>query len=238
MRWQRSTPLRVAWKSGRPGSWRRWAGREGPGELVQLRPAKGLPKRSQRGGKDFTVEDAYTEVVSEYATLFLDRVPEAAAAEAVRRVLAVFGVPDNELTRMLSDAVTRRILRDIRGSLPKSVEELVKRTAPLITRLSQTICRIIPGCTADTVSQEVADRKGTTIQGAHAWMVRPIIMTGSPKSPPVIFAMEVLRVEAAFACRQHGTANSLREFYTGREVLTGEPMFGDALRAINRGCKE
>lgn len=176
-------------------------------------------------------------IIADYATLFLDKVPEAGAQAAVQRVLEAFGLPDNPVTRELSDAVAKALLRRLRKQLPQDVASLIVEIGPLITKLSQTLARVIPGVTADTISQEIANRKGTTIQGAHAWMVRPIFLTNSPTSPPVRFALEVLRVEAAFACHEHGTADSLRVFYKGRALLTGAPMFGDALRAIDKGCR-
>ena len=206
--------------------------------MVQLQRRKGtLGPRTQRGGRAFVEADEWAHVVSEYATLFLDRVPEAMAQQLLQEVITQFGAPDSELTRRLTDATAKAIMRKIRGSLPKTVEELVAKAGPLITRLSQVLVRTIPGATEETVSAEVAKRLDTTIQGAHAWMVRPILAGQGSKTGPGRFALEVLRVEAAYACREHGTADSLRVWYRRKALLTGAPSYGDALAAINKGCR-
>ena len=193
-----------------------------------------LPSRTQRGGRSFKETDAYAEVIADFATLFLDRVPEKLASEALVKVLEGFGVPDSELTRKLTDAAARKILKSLRGKLSDKLEEIVRDRGPIITRFSQTMCRLLPGCTADTVSEEIANRKGTTIQGAHAWMVRPLLFM-SPGT--ATFGLEVLRIEARGACLEHGTADSLRAFYQTEILTTGKPLYADALEAINKGCR-
>lgn len=205
--------------------------------MVKSRGARpgSLPKRTQRGGRDFKETDAYAEVIAEYATLFLDRVPEALAADAIRVVLEAFGVPDSKVVEKLTDAAARNIIRAIKGKLGDKLEQIAKDRGPIITKLSGTLCRIIPGCDSETVSAEVAKRLDTSIEGAHAWLVRPLLFS---KGPVAEFALEVLRIEARSACLQRGTADDLRRFYEGKALIGGAPMFGDALRAINRGCKE
>lgn len=199
------------------------------------RNGRRLPKRTQRGGREFNVTDAHAEIISEYATLFIDRVPEALVSEAIRVVIEAFGVPDSPLLTRLTDATAKNILKAIRSRLGDKVEELVRDRAPIITKLSGDLCRILPGCNSETVSAEVAKRLDTTIEGAHAWLVRPLLFSPGPATN---FALEVLRIEARSACLQRGTADDLRQFYRGTAFLTGAPMFGDALDAINRGCKE
>jgi len=194
-----------------------------------------LPSRTQRGGRDLKETDAFAEVIADYATLFVDRVPDELASEALRAVLAAVGVPDSPLTRALTDAVSKAILRDLKGKLADKLEDIIRDRGPIITRLSSNLCRILPGCTAETVSAEVAKRKDTTIQGAHAWMVRPLLFL-SPGT--AAFATEVLRVEARGACLEHGTADSMRAFYQTTILTTGKPLYADALDAINKGCKE
>jgi len=203
--------------------------------LAKSRGGRRLPKRTQRGGRDFKDTDAYAEVISEYATLFLDRVPEALASEAIRTILEAFGVPDSPLIKRLTDAAAANILEKLRGRLGDKVEQIVRDRGPIITKLSGDLCRLLPGCNSETVSAEVAKRLDTTIQGAHAWLVRPLLFSPGPATN---FALEVLRIEARFACLEHGSASSLRRFYEGKALVTGKPMFGDALDAINRGCKE
>lgn len=203
--------------------------------MARSRGGRRLPKRTQRGGRDFKDTDAYAEIISEYATLFLDRVPEALASEAIRTVLEAFGVPDSPLRQKLTDAAARNILKAIRAKLGDKVEQLVRDRGPIITKLSGEICRILPGCDSETVSAEVAKRLDTTIEGAHAWLVRPLLFSPGPLTN---FALEVLRIEARSACIQRATADDLRRFYKGKALLTGAPMFGDALDAINSGCKE
>ena len=193
-----------------------------------------LPSRTQRGGRSFKETDAYAEVIADYATLFIDRVPERLASEALVKVLEGFGVPDSALTRKLTDLAARKILQQLKGKLSDKLEQMLKDRGPIITRFSQAMCRLLPGCTADTVSQEVADRKGTTIQGAHAWMVRPLLFI-SPGT--ATFGLEVLRIEAKYACLEHGTADSLRAFYQAEILTTGKPLYADALEAINKGCR-
>lgn len=194
-----------------------------------------LPSRTQRGGRSFKETDAYAEVIADFATLFVERVPEKLATEALVKVLEGFGVPDSALTRTLTDAAAKKILRDLRGRLSDKLEQILRDRGPIITRFSQAMCRLLPGCSADTVSEEVANRKGTTIQGAHAWMVRPLLFI-SPGT--ATFGLEVLRIEARGACLEHGTADSLRQFYQTEILTTGKPLYADALDAINKGCKE
>ncbi len=230
------------WKNGPRGSFGKWDGEERVGALVRSRRSRGistraasLPSRTQRGGRDLKETDAYAEVISDFSTLFVDRVPDALAAEAMRAVLANFGVPDSPLTRALTDAAAKLILRKLRGKLADKVEQLNRDRGPIITRLSGQLCRLLPGCDEATVSEEVAKRKGTTIQGAHAWMVRPLLFI-SPGT--ATFANEVLRIEARSACLEHGTADSLRAFFQTEILTTGKPLYDDALTAINKGCKE
>lgn len=203
--------------------------------MVQLSPSSGLPRRTQRGGVSFVEGDAFTEIISDYATLFLDRVPQELSAQAIRVVIEAFGVPDNPVTRALTDAVSREILRRLRTRLGDTLEKILRDRGPIITKMSQTLCRVLPGCNADTVSQEVADRKNTTLQGAHAWMVRPLLFQ---KGPVREFALEVLRVEARSACLEHGTADSLRAFFQAQALLVSRPQDGGALKAIDRGCRK
>lgn len=179
--------------------------------------------------------DAHAAIISEYATLFIDRVPEALVSEAIRVVIEAFGVPDSPLLTRLTDATAKNILKAIRSKLGDKVEDLVRDRGPIITKLSGDLCRILPGCNSETVSAEVAKRLDTTVEGAHAWLVRPLLFSPGPATN---FALEVLRIEARSACIQRGTADDLRQFYRGTAFLTGAPVFGDALDAINRGCKE
>ena len=175
--------------------------------------------------------------MSDYATLFIDRIPQEMVSQLLNEVITQFGAPDSELTRRLTDATAKAIIRQVRGALPKTTEALVAKAGPIITRLSQVLVRTIPGATEETVSAEVAKRLDTTIQGAHAWMVRPILAGQGSKTGPGRFALEVLRVEAAYACREHGTADSLRVWYQRKALVTGAPSYGDALAAINKGCR-
>ena len=192
-----------------------------------------LPPRTQRGGRDFKETDAYAEVIADYATLFIDEVPEKLVAGVLRDIIGAFGVPDSPLNRKLTDAFSKAILRDLKEKLGDKLGTIIRDRGPIITRLSEQLCRLLPGCNSDTVSAEVAKRKGTTIQGAHAWMVRPLLFI---RGGPATFALEVLRVEARFSCIQHGDANEMRRFFQTEALLTGAPSFGDALRAIDRGC--
>lgn len=174
-------------------------------------------------------------MIADFATIFIDRVPEALASQALRAVLAEVGVPDSPLTRALTDRAAKAILRDLKGKLADKLEDILRDRGPIITRLSSQLCRLLPGCNAETVSAEIADRKGTTIEGAHAWLVRPLLFF-SPGT--AAFAVEVLRIEARASCLNHGTADEMRRWFQTEILTTGKPLYKDALDAINKGCKE
>lgn len=194
-----------------------------------------LPSRTQRGGKSLRETDAFLEVVADFATLFIDRVPEKLASQALRAVLVELGVPDSPLVRALTDRTAKLILRDLKGRLADKIEDIIRDRGPIITRLSSQLCRILPGCDAETVSAEIAERKNTTIEGAHAWLVRPLLFI-SPST--AAFANEVLRIEARASCLNHGTADAMRVWFRAEILTTGKPLYADALEAINKGCKE
>jgi len=55
--------------------------------------------------------------------------------------------------------------------------------AGLLPQASETICRILPSCDAGTISDEIAERLGTTPQGAHLWLLSPFLGPLSPLRP-------------------------------------------------------
>lgn len=148
--------------------------------------SQSLPKRTQRGGKDF---DRPLEFINEYALLFIDE----AAPEQANQVAA-------ELARKIN-----RMPDDIRD-LPARINRLTP-IGKIIGPISEFLCRtwqasgIAGGCTETTISAEIAKRKNTTVQGAHAWMIRPLLF-GPPLAQRA--ANFVLETEAEFACQERG----------------------------------
>jgi len=188
--------------------------------LVQLAPSKGLQRRRQRGGVAFS-EATFKltrDLISDFATLFIDRVP----AELSREVMASL------LERVAPDAVDE-VFDGVSARSTAGV---------LITRLSKFACRVLPGCTEDTVSEEVARRLNTTTQGAHAWMLRPLLFA-SPITQRIAFS--ILESEGEIACRLEGNADEMLRWFPeepfGIALLT-RPLTFEPRRRIEKGCKK
>lgn len=183
--------------------------------MVQLAPFRPggstgrLKSRTQRGGEAF--RDEVGTVITDFATLFIDRVPDPLVREHVMNVLE------------------RASTETIRTSFPTSSGGV----APLIGQLSHWACRLLPACDEVNVSVEVAARLGTSVPGAHAWMVRPLLLTGGI---PAEVAIKILEADASAECGVAGNANEMLKFYPeGLSLSTGTNARARA--AINRGCK-
>lgn len=173
------------------------------------RTARRLKSRTQRGGEAFRNEVGI--VVADFATLFIDRVPEALAMEHIRTTLELIST------------------EEIRESFPTSSGGI----AGLIGALSAWACRLLPGCDEVNVSVEVATRLGTSVPGAHAWMIRPLLLTGGI---PAEVGLRILEADAQLECETEGDAADMLKFYPeGVSLFTG--VNARARTAINRGCK-
>lgn len=199
--------------------------------MVQLQPRKGLPPRTQRGGESFRGEAV--DLIADFATLFLD--PQATPTESrhlIERTLEAFSDPVLEAFAKRFNAL---VGRDLRRRVASAPEALVGQ---VIQPISKFLCRIAPNCTAETISQEVANRKETTVQGAHAWMLRPFALGPSElslrgtKAPLAAGALWLLELDAKFSCAEHGNADEMLRFYP-----VGAPYPG-ARKAIERGCSK
>lgn len=199
--------------------------------MVQLQPStRTLPKRTQRGGIDFEEEAGF--LIADFATLFIERTPlPPEAAKVVAAVIEAFGP---RALRALEKAFKAQVGRAFRQSVATAPESVV---GAVIEPLSRFLCRILPGCSADTISQEVANRKGTTIQGAHAWMLRPFLVgkaeltTLRPTRAPLqAGALFLLELDAKFSCSEHGSADEMMRWYPNPKQYPG------AHAAIERGC--
>lgn len=174
------------------------------------RSARRLKSRTQRGGEAFRNEVG--TVVADFATLFIDRVPPPLTNRHIRTVL--------ELTST----------EEIRDSFPTSSGGI----APLLGQLSAWVCRLMPACDEVNVSVEVATRLGTSIPGAHAWMIRPLLLTGGI---PAEVGIRILEADARSECETAGDAGEMLKFYPeGVSLFTG--INARARAAINRGCKK
>lgn len=70
--------------------------------------------------------------------------------------------------------------------------------------------------------------------GAHAWMVRPLLLTGAI---PGEVAVRILEADAAAECASAGNAEQMLKFYPeGISLFQG--INARARAAINKGCKE
>lgn len=70
--------------------------------------------------------------------------------------------------------------------------------------LSRFLCRIIPNCSAETISAEIAERLNTTTQGAHMWMIGPYLNLGGLSIPLRKAAEAFTRFEVRNALAEHG----------------------------------
>lgn len=201
--------------------------------MVQLQPrSRTLPKRTQRGGIAFSEEAGF--LIADFATLFIERTPlPAEAAKVVAAVIEAFG--PLALTA-LEKAFRAQVGRAFRKSVATAPEALVGK---VIEPLSRHLCKILPGCTADTISQEVANRKDTTVQGAHAWMLRPFLLSGAEltslrpsRAPLQAGALFLLELDAKFSCAQHGDAKEMLRWFPNSSQYPG------AIAAIERGCEK
>lgn len=188
----------------------RLAEKVGLDELVQLVPSS-LPKRTQRGGKFFA--GAAGKLVSDFATLFQDRIPADLAPEMLRTLLE----------RLSPEAVDEAF-------------QLVRPTSSLpslVVALSKFACRLLPACRAETVSEDVANRLGTTLQGAHAWMVRPLLFASPPANR---LGLIILEKEAEVACRERGNAGEMLQWFPDTGILG--VLSVTPISRINKGCKK
>lgn len=180
--------------------------------LVPFKPGRStgrLKSLSQRGGEAFSEETG--EIIADYATLFIDRVPEPLVKEHIMNVL------------------DRLDARKIRETFPTSSGAII----PIVGQLSAWACRLLPGCDEANVSIEVATRLGTSVPGAHAWMVRPLLLTGGV---PAEVAVRILEADAFLECQSVGNADAMLKFYPeGLSLFQG--VRARARSAINRGCK-
>lgn len=198
--------------------------------MVLLEPRKrALPRRTQRGGIAFIEEAGF--LIADFATLFIDRTENRAdAARVVEAVIAAFGPT---ALSALEKAIRAQTLRAIRQSVATAPEAAVGR---VIEPLSRFLCKILPGCDADTISEEVAKRKDTTVQGAHAWMLRPFLLgkaevtVRGAKAPLQAGALWLLELDAKFSCAEHGDASEMLRWYP----VSGQ--YPGAVKAIERGC--
>lgn len=173
------------------------------------RSTRRLKSRSQRGGEAF--RDEVGTAVANFATLFIDRVPTQLVQEHIRTVLE------------------RLDAEEIKDSFESSAA-----SAPLLGQLSAWACRLFPGCDEVNVSVEVATRLGTSVPGAHAWMVRPLLLTGAL---PAEIAVRILEADAQAECASVGNADEMLKFYPeGVFLLSG--VNARARAAINKGCKK
>lgn len=184
---------------------------------------RSLVSRAQ-GGRSFTGGPP-VGVVANYATLFIDRVPDELTEEHMKRVIeGLRGVGAEALARVSPAA----------------------SSAASIGVLSRVACRLLPGCDEDTVSAEVAKRLGTTVEGAHAWMIRPFIVGQLGRiSPTRNVGLRILAASAEAACAESGSAAELRRWYTSAPTVGSKveqrllsKQYLRANRAINKGCKE
>lgn len=170
-------------------------------------------------------------MLADFATLFVDRTEKPVeAAQVVRAVLEGFGPRAlEELERAFLAQVKRSALRNV-ATAP---EELIGK---VIEPISRHLCRLLPGCDADTISQEVANRKDTTIQGAHAWMLRPFLLGRAEitlrgaKAPLQAGALFLLELDAKFSCAERGNADEMLRWYVNGKNYPG------AVKAIEKGC--
>lgn len=195
--------------------------------MVTLSPSAKFGKLGQRGGKAYQQEAGL--LIADFATLFIDRTQSAAEeAHVVARVLAGFDPAAlREFELGLSPEFRRSIRRDVRTAPQRLVGQVIEP-------ISRYLCRMLPGCTADTISQEVANRKATTVQGAHAWMLRPFLLAGTGlttrRAPLAAGALYLLELDGKFSCAEHGNADEMLRFYPDSKQYPG------AVRAIERGC--
>lgn len=120
-------------------------------------------------------------------------------------------LPDIEpITEERRDSVERAIL-DAVNDLPRKFSGRIRKVRNPregLAAVSEYLCGVwesvgaFGGCDQETISGEVAQRKGTTVQGAHAWMVRFIALHPAGGIPTRL----VLRSEARNACREQGAA--------------------------------
>lgn len=199
--------------------------------MVTLQPRKGLPRRTQRGGVSFA--DEAGDLIADFASLFIDeRVSSPAMRHLIKAAIEAFSDP---VLEAFAKKFNAQVGRDLRRSVKTAPEELVGK---VIAPISAFLCKLAPQCTAETISQEVANRKNTTVQGAHAWMLRPFALGPSElslrgtKAPLAAGALWLLELDAKFSCAEHGDADEMLRFYP-----TGAPYPG-ARAAINRGCKK
>lgn len=180
--------------------------------LAPFKPGRStgrLKSRSQRGGEAFAQEAG--EVIADFATLFIGRVPETLAREHIMNVLE------------------RLDARRIREEFPTTSGGSVA----LVGQLSAWACRLLPGCDEANVSVEVATQLGTSVPGAHAWMVRPLLLTGGI---PAEVGVRILEADAAAECARAGNADEMLKFYPeGISLFQG--IRARARLAINKGCK-
>lgn len=198
--------------------------------MVLLEPRRRtLPRRTQRGGVAFIEEAGF--LIADFSTIFIDRTENrAAAAQVVQAVIEAFG--PTALTA-LEKAFRSQVGRAFRANVLTAPETLIGK---VIEPLSRYLCKILPGCDADTISEEVATRKGTTTQGAHAWMVRPFLLGNTQLSlrgtaaPLQAGALFILELDAKFSCSEHGDAKEMLRWFPNPTQYPG------AVEAINRGC--
>lgn len=197
--------------------------------MVQLRASKGLPKRTQRGGKAF--RDEAGRLIADVATIFID--PPVTPLEIAHNIERVLEALSPELLDVFSKQFVKQVGRDIRRSIGSQVEGAV---GDVIEPISRYLCKLAPQCTSDTISAEVAKRKGTTIQGAHAWMLTHFLLGDAPlqlrggKAPLQAGSLWLLELDAKFSCIEHGDADEMLRFYP-----KGAPYPG-ARDAIIKGC--
>lgn len=104
-----------------------------------------------------------------------------------------------------------------------------------IPPISRFLCRILPGCNEDTVSAEVARRLGTTLQGAHAFMLAPLITLD-----PVSYRAVIL-TEAKFALAQRGSEGidaMLRFMPSLPQLPLTQTLRNELIRKANKARRE
>lgn len=194
--------------------------------MVALSPSSPLRGRRGRPGRAF--QDEAGIIFSDFGTLFIGNVPEpmqAPLTEAMIRGLSPAAI--KAFGKTLGPGF-RRELRRRASSAPEQV------FGKLFKPLSSFICKALPGCDAETVSEDVANKRNTTIQGAHAWMIRPLVLQGTGlttrRAPVAAAGLFLLQLDAKFSCIEHGNADEMFRFYPVDAPYPG------ARKAIEKGC--
>jgi len=75
---------------------------------------------------------------------------------------------------------------------------LARIAAAALPAVSEAFCALIPDCTSGTVSAEVAKRANTTIQGAHALMLAPLLALLPVAEDSVVWTIVVSEATEGF----------------------------------------